>query len=89
MLEFRRQRLPDSWPCEFEPHADIDVAFAMSGQTDAGPTFCASIDLDESDGAGAGGTSNAFDNRDQGGEEIFISGAFGTQTMGDADGALD
>ena len=78
---------------EFELHTDIDVTFTMTGQTDTGLTFGASIDLDESDGSGSGndaeGASGAFDNRKQGGEEIFISGAFGTLTMGDTDGALD
>ena len=81
----------------YELHTDIDVHFTMSGQTDTGLTFGASIDLDESDGSGssantppdAEGASAAFDNRKQGGEEIFISGAFGTLTMGDTDGALD
>ena len=84
---------------EIEIHTDIDVTFSMSGQTDTGLTFGASIDLDESDGVAdadpdtAGdqprGNSLAFDGRTQGGEEIFISGAFGTLTMGDTDGALD
>ena len=74
---------------EYELHTDIDVTFTMSGQTDTGLTFGASIDLDESDGHRSRGASNAFDNREQGGEEIFISGAFGTLTMGDTDGALD
>ena len=78
---------------EWELHTDIDVTFTMSGQTDTGLTFGASIDLDESDGSGTGndanGESPAFDGRTQGGEEIFISGAFGTLTMGDTDGALD
>ena len=77
----------------YELHTDIDVTFTMSGQTDSGLTFGASNDLDESDGSGTGddaeGESSAFDNRKQGGEEIFISGAFGTLTMGDTDGALD
>ena len=35
------------------------------------------------------GGSPAFDNSKQGGESIFISGTFGTLTMGDTDGALD
>lgn len=35
------------------------------------------------------GGSPAFDNSTQGGESIFISGAFGTLTMGDTDGAVD
>ena len=78
---------------EFELLTDIDVTFTMSGQTDTGLTFGASIDLEESDGSGSGndaeGASPAFDNRDQGGEEIFVSGSFGTLTMGDTDGALD
>ncbi|MDF0595591.1 porin [Psychromarinibacter halotolerans] len=59
---------------------DIDVEFRMSGETDNGLTFGAGVDLDEN-GAFAGTT--------QGGEFIFISGAFGTLTMGDTDGALD
>ena len=78
---------------EYELHTDIDVTFTMSGETDTGLTFGASIDLDESDGNGTGadaeGESPAFEGRTQGGEEIFISGAFGTLTMGDTDGALD
>lgn len=35
------------------------------------------------------GGSPAFDNSTQGGETIFISGGFGTVTMGDTDGAFD
>lgn len=68
---------------------DIDVTFTMSGTTDGGLTFGASIDLDESDGAGAVGASAAFAPATQGGETIFISGEFGTVTMGDTDGAFD
>ncbi|WP_185962165.1 porin [Palleronia caenipelagi] len=64
-------------------HTDIDVTFTMSGETDQGLTFGASIDLDESD------DGDAFDNSKQGGETIFISGDWGTLTMGDTDGALD
>jgi outer membrane protein OmpU len=62
---------------------DIDVTFTMSGETDNGLTFGASIDLDESSSA------TAFDPETEGGETIFISGGFGTLTMGDTDGALD
>jgi outer membrane protein OmpU len=61
---------------------DIDVTFSMSGQTDNGLTFGAAVDLDES----VSGTGN---NADDGGVAIFISGNFGTLTMGDTDGALD
>ena len=89
-------------------HTDIDVTFTMSGETDGGLVFGASIDLDESDtdstipgvaindSDGSGdfddievGGSPAFDNDTQGGETIFLSGGFGTITMGDTDGALD
>ena len=35
------------------------------------------------------GGSPAFDDDTQGGESIFVSGAFGTLTMGDTDGAFD
>ncbi|SHI72995.1 outer membrane protein OmpU [Palleronia salina] len=64
-------------------HTDIDVTFSMSGETDGGLTFGASIDIDES----TNGT--AFANRTGGGETIFVSGAYGTLTMGETDGALD
>ena len=121
---------------ETQFHTDIDVTFTMSGETDNGLTFGASIDLDESDGSGmcdisdnddidaamtingetvdfgnvAGGVteggafsdgdndnaectvmgySPAFDADTQGGETIFLSGNFGTITMGDTDGAFD
>ena len=78
----------------------IDVTFTMSGTTDNGLSFGASIDLDESDGANqtaaqaaannpAQGASNAFNAASQGGETIFISGDFGRITMGDTDGAFD
>ncbi|EPX77804.1 porin [Litoreibacter arenae] len=64
---------------------DIDVTFTMSGETDNGLTFGASVDLDE-----GGAISNATQNNsDDGGATIFISGSFGTVTMGDTDGALD
>lgn len=70
---------------ETQFHTDIDATFTMSGETDGGLAFGASIDLDESDGD----PSPAFDADTQGGETIFISGAFGTLTMGDTDGAFD
>ena len=64
---------------------DIDVTFTMSGETDNGLSFGASVDLDE-----GGAVSNATQNNsDDGGATIFISGDFGTVTMGDTDGALD
>ncbi|WP_299193648.1 porin [uncultured Litoreibacter sp.] len=82
---------------------DIDVTFTMSGETDNGLTFGASVDLDEAGGNNTlvtapggvpipgvaivnGATGN---NADDGGATIFISGSFGTITMGDTDGAMD
>ncbi len=70
---------------ELQFFTDIDVTFTMSGETDGGLTFGASVDLDEG-GAGAAAVAN---NADDGGATIFISGGFGTVTMGDTDGALD
>ncbi len=64
---------------------DIDVSFTMSGETDGGLTFGASVDLDE----GGDGAAAVADNTDDGGATIFIAGSFGTITMGDTDGALD
>ena len=68
---------------ETQFHTDIDATFNMSGETDGGLTFGASIDIDETD------DSDAFGASTQGGETIFISGGFGTLTMGDTDGAFD
>ncbi|MEM7472854.1 MAG: porin [Pseudomonadota bacterium] len=84
---------------------DIDATFTMTGETDGGLEFGASVDLDES-GSGVGfdagldgvvGTADDIfstngamgDNTNDGGATIFIKGSFGTVTMGDTDGALD
>ena len=64
---------------------DIDVRFRMSGETDNGLTFGAGVDLDEVAGAGPAVSNN----NDDGGAFFFLSGEFGTVTMGDTDGALD
>jgi outer membrane protein OmpU len=61
-------------------HQDLDVKFSMSGETDGGLAFGASVDLDE--GAGLTNTGNN-------GATVFISGAFGTVTVGNTDGAMD
>lgn len=85
---------------ETQFHTDIDATFTMSGETDGGLTFGASIDIDETDGDRSSssvfaatnptiGDSKAFSSNTQGGETIFISGGFGTLTMGDTDGAFD
>ena len=68
---------------ETQFHQDIDVNFSMSGETDGGLSFGAAIDLDEVEGAKTTTPSDDF------GVAIFISGGFGTLTMGDTDGALD
>lgn len=76
-----------------EFHHDLDVRFTLSGETDGGLTFGASIDLDEivtTDGGvvqdADAGTDIPADN---GPHAVFISGSFGTVTLGDTDGAFD
>ena len=61
-------------------HHDIDVKFSLSGETDSGLSFGATIDLDE--------VSNGISNNANP-SSVWISGSFGTLTMGDTDGALD
>ena len=79
-----------------EFHSDLDVKFSLSGETDNGLTFGATIDLDEvgdDDPAGIpagdpiGANPNAGDPLEE--HSVFISGGFGTVTMGDTDGAFD
>ncbi|MGI9393946.1 MAG: porin [Boseongicola sp.] len=73
---------------------DFDVKFSLSGETDNGLTFGATIDLDEigDDASCAGiaaipdGTSTCTSVEEH---SVFISGSFGTLTMGDTDGAFD
>ncbi|WP_420380833.1 porin [Marivita sp.] len=72
----------DSW------HTDIDVTFSMTGESDGGLAFGASIDLDEADDSAAGG-SLAFGNMTQGGETYFLSYGALRLDMGDTDGAFD
>ena len=65
---------------------DIDVTFKMSGETDGGLSFGSAVDLDEiSDTV----TNKATDNNSEGGIATFVSGGFGTITLGDTDGASD
>ena len=61
-------------------HHDMDMDITFSGTTDNGLTFGADVDLDEISG---GISSNA------GPHTVFVSGAFGTLTIGDTDGAFD
>jgi|TARA_B100000446_G_scaffold176561_2_gene188380 outer membrane protein OmpU len=76
-------------------HSDLDVRFTLSGESDNGLTFGATIDLDEigdDDPAGvpAGDPIAANPNNGDPVEElaVFVSGGFGTVTLGDVDGAL-
>ena len=79
-------------------HTDIDVTFTLSGTTDNGLTFGAAVDLDEAENIGndrgqgdetwvapVGGDGAG----DHDGFAVFISGNFGTVTMGDTDGGFD
>ena len=80
--------------------SDLDIRFTLSGETDNGLTFGATIDLDEvGDDATAGGGPlatvggdpiDATPTNNSQLEElaVFISGGFGTVTLGDVDGAL-
>jgi outer membrane protein OmpU len=71
-------------------HSDIDVIFSMSGETDAGLTFGALIELDGIDGDDDEFDDGAFDATESGSDtSIFVSGDLGTLTMGDTDGAFD
>jgi len=66
---------------EMQFFQDIDVTFSMSSETDSGLSFGASVDLDET----TAGTTTSDDH----GTTVFVSGGFGTVTMGDTDGAFD
>ena len=61
-------------------HSDLDVKFSLSGETDGGLTFGATIDLDEVSNGIATQNSPA---------SVWIKGGFGNLTMGDTDGAFD
>ena len=61
-------------------HKDIDIGFDASGATDTGLSFGLSIDLDNTPGG-----SDAYDASGN----VHLSGAFGTLTLGDTDGAFD
>ena len=65
---------------ETQFHGDIDVKFSLSGETDNGLTFGATIDLDE--------VKNGI-NADAGSQSIWIGGSWGKLTLGDTDGAMD
>ena len=67
-------------------HTDINVIFSMAGETDAGLTFGAFVELDSDEN----NDFAPFDPAEAGSDTaVFVSGALGTLTMGDTDGALD
>ncbi|MFD0982055.1 porin [Tropicimonas aquimaris] len=66
----------------------IDVRFAMSAETDGGLAFGGTIDLEDAMDIAASGSDSA-DVKGYADFTVFISGEFGTVTMGDTDGALD
>lgn len=63
---------------------DVDVTFKMSGTTDGGLEFGASVDLDETTPL-----PGLDDSTDDQGYSVYISGTFGKLTLGDTDGAMD
>ena len=77
---FAEMGVADNGNGDLQYFQDIDVTFGMSGETDGGLAFGASVDLDE---------NGAFAPETHGGATVFISGSFGTLTMGDTDGAYD
>ncbi|WP_292292806.1 porin [Marivita sp.] len=71
----------DRWGDEAQFHTDVDVFFAMTGESDGGLAFGATVDLDEV----AGGLPNTDDN----GATWFLSYGAMRLDMGDTDGAYD
>ncbi|MHC0052295.1 porin [Actibacterium sp. D379-3] len=81
-------------------HNDFTLTFDGSSESDNGLSFGFHIEIEESNGAGAingngsSDTSTLAGRRDASGasfdnEAVFISGAFGTLTLGETDGAYD
>lgn len=83
---FAEMGIVDNGNGDAQLHQDIDVTFKLSGETDGGLSFGAAIDIDEAD-AGIG--DSPFTGPTHGGVAVYVSGAFGTLTMGDTDGASD
>lgn len=67
-----------------EFHQDVDVRFSMTGESDNGISFGATIDLDDTaQQTGGIRTDTAPD------YNVFVSAGAATLTMGDTDGAFD
>ena len=68
----------------------VDVRFTMTGETDGGLTFGATVDLDDTVDMGLAGYDPIDNMNGQFADyTVFVSGAFGTVTIGDTDGAMD
>lgn len=65
-------------------HNDIGITFTFSGETDSGLTFGAKFDIDDANGANNINGTPGMDS-----ESVFVSGGFGTVTLGETDGAFD
>lgn len=74
-------RTASGYPMATQFWNDIDIEFTLSGESDSGLSFGARVDLDE-----AGNLGNTYRNQ---GTSMFVSGSFGTLTLGDTDGAVD
>lgn len=61
-------------------HTDIDVSFSMTGESDNGLTFGATVDLDE---------NGAFATDTDGGASYFVAFSNARLDIGDTDGAFD
>lgn len=68
---------------------DIDVKFSLSGATDSGLEFGATIDLDELNGDSIPPTGGGNAGPNENDSSVWVSGSFGKVTLGDTDGALD
>lgn len=66
---------------------DITLSVEMTGETDTGLTFGASFDFSKANDDNYIGDSNGTFTLDN--EAAFISGAYGTLTLGEIDGAMD
>ncbi|MBD3763617.1 MAG: porin [Rhodobacterales bacterium] len=67
----------------------VDVRFAMTGETDSGLSFGATIDLEDALDSAVGGDDTQSDFGSFADYTVFVSGAFGKLTMGDTDGGFD
>ena len=70
-------------------HQSVDVRFSMTGETDGGLSFGATVDLEDGLDRAVGNADTIDDRGVNPDYSVFISGAFGRLTMGDTDGALD